>query len=77
MLKKICLGIVVFLVIFIGYVSTRPSQFDYESSGIIHASSDKIFPYISHLKMGSLWSPYEKRDPKQKKKFIGIDVGFN
>ena len=60
MLKKIIVAIVVVLVLFLGYVSTRDGKFIYERSGVINASADKIFPYLSKFKLGSQWSPYEK-----------------
>lgn len=70
---KIVGGFVVALGIFLGYVSTRDGHFNYERSGIINAPADKIFPYISDLKKGGLWSPYEKIDPSMKKTFSGPD----
>lgn len=60
MVSKIIVGLVVAIAIFLGYVSTRDGKFRYERSGVINASADKIFPYISQFKLGSQWSPYEK-----------------
>lgn len=60
MIIKIVIGLVVALVVFLGYVSTREGKFHYERSGVINASAEKIYPYISQLKLGSQWSPYEK-----------------
>lgn len=71
MIKKAGIGVLVALVAFLGYVSTRPSQFKYERSGVINAPAAKIFPYISNLKLGALWSPYEKKDPNAKKTLSG------
>ncbi len=73
MIKKIGLGILIILIVFFAYVATRESKFRYERSGVIQASAEKIFPYISNLKMGGLWSPYEKVDPNMKKTFSGPD----
>jgi uncharacterized protein YndB with AHSA1/START domain len=67
-------GIPVMLGVFLSYVSTRKSEFRYERNGVIQAPADQIFPYISNLKMGGLWSPYEKKDPSMKKTFIGPDA---
>lgn len=54
-------GIVIVIAIgFFGFVATRNDFFRYESSGVIEASPDKIFPYISQFKLGGEWSPYEK-----------------
>lgn len=73
MSKKIGLGLLVVLVLFLGYVSTRQSKFYYERSGLINAPAEKIFPYLSNFKLGSQWSPYEKIDPNMKKTFTGND----
>lgn len=73
MLKKIGLTVVVLILVFLGYVSTREGKFNYERSGLIEASAEKIFPYISNFKLGHEWSPYEKLDPNMKKTFTGND----
>lgn len=71
MAKKIVLGIVAVLIIFLGYVSTREGKFKYERSGVINAPADKIFPYLSDFSKGGEWSPYEKIDPNMKKNITG------
>ncbi len=71
MFKKVAIGILSVLVLFLGYVSTREGKFNYEKSGVINAPKEKVFPYISDLKLGGEWSPYEKIDPRMKKEFIG------
>lgn len=73
MIKKILLGLAAVLVLFLGYANTRESKFRYERSGLINASAEKIFPYISQFKTCSLWSPYEKKDLNMKRKVIGTD----
>lgn len=73
MWKKIGIGLVGLILAFLGFVSTRSGHFAYERSGVIQASADRIFPYISNLRRGGDWSPYEKVDPNMKKNFIGED----
>lgn len=73
MIKKIGLGVLIALVAFLGFVSTKNGQFHYERSGVINAPAAKIFSYLSNFKMGHLWSPYEKMDPNMKKTFTGTD----
>jgi len=68
---KIAISIVALLVIFLGYVSTRESKFNYVRSGVIKAPAEKIYPYISDFKLGGEWSPYEKVDPNMKKTYEG------
>lgn len=74
MLAKIGLGAVILLAGFVAYVFTRESKFHYERSGVINASPEKIFPYLSNFKLGGEWSPFEKVDPNMKKNFIGADA---
>jgi hypothetical protein len=69
--RKILIGLVFIIGIFFMYVSTRPSHFHYEVTEHIKASPEKVFPYISDLKKGGEWSPFEKVDPNMKKDFKG------
>lgn len=73
MLLKIGLVFVTLVAVFLVYVATREGEFRYERSGVINASPENIFPYISNLRMGGLWSPYEKKDLNMKKIFTGED----
>jgi hypothetical protein len=73
MLVKIILGVLVAVVVFLAYVTTREGKFHYERSGVIQASKEQIFPYISNLRLGGQWSYYEKADPEMKKTYHGED----
>ncbi len=73
MLLKVVSAIGILVLIFLFYVSMKPGHFSYSRNGIIKAPPEKIFPYLSQLKMGSMWSPYEKIDPNMKHTFIGTD----
>lgn len=73
MLIKIAIAVLVLIVGFLVYVSTRTGTFRYERSGVIEASAEQIFPYISQFSLGSQWSPYEKMAPEMKKSFSGQD----
>lgn len=74
MIKKTGLGVLVFIILFFGYVSTRSGHFSYQRSGVIKSTSEVIFPYISNFRLGGEWSPYEKIDPNMKKTFLGPDA---
>lgn len=71
MLMKIGLGFLGVVAIFLGYVSTREGKFHFERSGVINASPEKIYPYLSQFKLGSQWSSFEKVDPEMKKSYLG------
>ena len=73
MLKKVMISLTILILLILGIASTKESKFQYERSGIIHASKEKIFPYLSQFKLGSLWSPYEKVDLKMSKKYSEKD----
>ncbi|WPU66702.1 GyrI-like domain-containing protein [Peredibacter starrii] len=76
MLMKIGLGVVAVLIGFPGYVSTREGKFRYERSGVINATPEKNFPYLSDFKLGGEWSPFEQVDPNMKKTFTGNVMEF-
>lgn len=59
--------------LFLGYVSTRNGEFHYEKNGLIHASAERIFPYLTNFKKGGEWSPYDRRDPNMKRNFKGTE----
>lgn len=61
------------LVGFLFYVSRKPASFHYSASALFKAPPEKLFPYLSQLKKGGEWSPYERRDASMKKVFTGTD----
>ena len=70
---KILIALLIVLIGFLGYVSTRPSEFHYERSGVINAPADQIFAYISNFKLGEQWNPYDQKDSQMKRVFSGSD----
>jgi hypothetical protein len=77
MLKKISIGFLTIIVLFLAYAATKPSKFYYERNGLINATPEEIFPYISDLNLGGAWNPYEKRDPNMKKTITGNKMLFD
>lgn len=71
MFLKVALAVVAIVGLFLVYVSTRKGEFNYEVSGIIQAPVEKVFPYVSDLKLGGEWSPFEEVDPNMKKEYVG------
>ncbi len=59
----------------IAFIHSRPDHFRYERSAVIESPAEAIFPYISDLKLGVEWSPYERKDPNMKRTFSGPVVG--
>lgn len=73
MLGTIALSALGILILFLIYVTTREGKFNYERSGLINASAEKIYPYLSNLRLGVKWNPYNQRDPEIKLNFSGMD----
>lgn len=73
MIIKIVAVIVVLLSAFLIYVAQKPNEFHYEKSENITAPPEKIFPYLSQLKLGSQWNPFDQKDPHLKRNFMGTD----
>lgn len=75
MRRKVGIGLVGLLALFLGYVASRPAHFEYQRSGFINASAEAIYPYLNNFKLGSAWSPFEHKDPKMKKTYAGPETG--
>ena len=75
MLKQILVVLLVVVVGFLAYASTRPDTLRVQRSATIKAPPDKIYPLITDLRRWSAWSPWEKKDPAMKRSFGGADSG--
>lgn len=75
MVKKIVIGIVVALVLFVGLVASRPSQYRVERSVSIAAPANIVFAELEDLKRWAAWSPWDKLDPNMEKTFAGPPTG--
>lgn len=67
--------IAVVLIIFSGFVATRPDDFRVSRSITIEGSKDDIFNQINELKKWDAWSPWAKIDPNAKSSFEGPESG--
>ncbi len=65
MLKKIALGFILFLSLFLVVVAFLPSNYHVERSISIEASPSEIYPYIQDFKAWETWSPWAEADPNQ------------
>jgi hypothetical protein len=75
MLKKVLLGIAVVIVVFLGFVATRPDKYHVERSQKIEAPSDVVFAHMNDLKAWASWSPWDKLDANMKKTYEGPAKG--
>lgn len=75
MLKKILIGLAVLIVLFAGFVSTRPADFKITRSTVIAASPAKVFAQVNDFHRWAAWSPWDKMDLSMKKTFEGPASG--
>jgi hypothetical protein len=75
MWKKVALGLVAALAVFVVVVATRPSEFRIARSLTMHAPDTVVFALIDDFHAWQQWSPWEKRDPDMKKEFSGPASG--
>jgi len=66
MLKKILIGLVVVIVIFLAVVAMQPSTYRVARSATIAAPPEAVFPHVNELKKWAAWNPWVKIDPNMK-----------
>jgi hypothetical protein len=74
-LKKILIGVVVLVAVFVAVVASRPASFKLERSAIIPTPPDTAFTQVNDFHAWAGWSPWEKLDPAMKKTFSGANTG--
>jgi len=75
MIKKVLLGIVVVVAVFLTIVYLQPSRFRIERSTLIAAPPEKVFVQVDNLRNWDAWSPWAKLDPNAKNTFEGPSSG--
>jgi hypothetical protein len=75
MLKKIILGLAAVIVLFAGFVSTRPSTYTVQRTATIQAAPEFAFAMVNDFHRWSEWSPWDKLDPKMERTFDGAASG--
>lgn len=73
MLKKTVIAVTGVMALLLVIVQTRPDHFSITRSGVINASAEKIYPFITQFKLGEQWSPFDTPEMKLKKTFSGED----
>lgn len=75
MLKKILLGLVAVIVLFLAYAATRPADFHVERSATLPASPAALFAQVNDHHKFNTWNPFMKLDPNVKNTFSGPESG--
>jgi hypothetical protein len=75
MKKKIGIGLVAALALFLGYVAIQPADYVISRSTAINAPAERIFPYLNNSKLAEKWGPWLEADPQAKMVYSGPDAG--
>jgi uncharacterized protein YndB with AHSA1/START domain len=75
MLKKILLGLVVVIVVFVIIVAVQPSEYRIERSAAMNAPPADVFAQVNDFHNWEAWSPWAKLDPNAKNTFEGPTSG--
>ncbi|XXX78258.1 SRPBCC family protein [Sorangium sp. So ce134] len=74
-LKRVGLGLLAVILLFVIVVMTRPSTFRVERSATLAAPVDAVYAQVADFHAWQGWSPWEKLDPSMKKTFGGPESG--
>jgi hypothetical protein len=75
MWKKILLGFVVVVVVFLIVVALQPAHYAVTRSATIQAPPDRVFAQVNDFKAWNAWSPWAKLDPDCKYTFSDPSAG--
>jgi hypothetical protein len=75
MLKKILLGLVAVIALFVAYVAIRPADFRVERSATLAASPAALFAQVNDHHKFNTWNPFLKLDPNVKNTYSGPASG--
>jgi uncharacterized protein YndB with AHSA1/START domain len=75
MIKKILIGLVVIVVVFVVIVALQPSDFRVERTATISAPASDVFAQVNDFHNWEAWSPWAKLDPAAKNSFEGPSAG--
>jgi hypothetical protein len=76
-LKKVLIGLVAVVAIFLVVVAMQPSEYSVTRSASVAAPAATVFPFVNDLHQWGNWSPWEKIDPAMKRSFEGPGAGVN
>lgn len=75
MIKKILIGLVVIVIVFVVVVALQPSDFRVTRSATISALPPAVFAQVNDFHKWEAWSPWAKLDPAAKNSFEGPAEG--
>ena len=75
MFKKIAIGVVAVIAVFLIVVALQPSEYRIERSASMSAPSADVFAQINDFHKWEAWSPWAKLDPNIKTSYEGAPAG--
>jgi hypothetical protein len=75
MFKKILIGLVLIVVVFVIVVAMQPSEFHVSRSAKMAAPPAEVFAQVNDFHKWEAWSPWEKKDPNMKRTFSDPAAG--
>ena len=75
MLKKILLGFVALVVVFLIVVAMQPNEYRVARTAAVAAPPDRVFAQVNDFHNWEAWSPWAKLDPNAKATFEGPRSG--
>ncbi|QSQ13180.1 SRPBCC family protein [Myxococcus landrumensis] len=75
MLKKILVGLAAVILILVGVIATRPSEFSISRTATLPAPIDVVFAQVNDFHQWPAWSPWGKLDPNMKSTYTGAESG--
>jgi uncharacterized protein YndB with AHSA1/START domain len=75
MIARLVISLIVVIIGFLLYASTRANTFRVERSINIRATPEKIFSFLNNLRRGKEWSPWMDIDPNMAITFSGPEEG--
>lgn len=74
-LKRVGLGLVAVVLLFVIVVMTRPSAFRIERSATVAAPPEAVYAQVADFRAWARWSPWEGLDPALKRTYDGPAAG--
>ncbi len=75
MLKKIAIGVVAVIVVFLIVVALQPGEYRIERTAAMAAPAADVFAQVNDFHKWEAWSPWAKLDPAAKNTFEGSASG--
>src|SRR5438309_2978398 len=75
MLKKILIGLLVIILVFVVIVAFQPAHYRVERKAAISAPAAVVFADVNDFHNWAAWSPWAKLDPSMKQAFGGAPAG--